>query len=53
MSILNDDIQYLPGVGPQRANLLKTELEIFTINDLINFLPFRYIDRSKFYTIAE
>ena len=53
MSVLNDDIQFLPGVGPQRANLLKTELEIFTINDLINFLPFRYIDRSKFYTIAE
>ncbi len=50
---LNDDIQYLTGVGPNRANLLKTELGIFTIYDLINFLPFRYVDRSKFYTIAE
>ena len=53
MNTLDEDIQYLPGVGPQRANLLKTELQIFTINDLINFLPFRYIDRSKFYTISE
>lgn len=53
MSTLDEDIQYLPGVGPQRANLLKTELQIFTVNDLINFLPFRYVDRSKFYTIAE
>ncbi|MBR4497347.1 MAG: ATP-dependent DNA helicase RecG [Bacteroidales bacterium] len=53
MSGLFDDIQFLPGVGPKRADLLKTELHIFTINDLINFIPFRYIDRSKFYTIAE
>jgi len=53
MSGLFDDIQFLPGVGPRRADLLKTELHIFTIYDLINFIPFRYIDRSKFYTIAE
>lgn len=53
MSGLFDDIQFLPRVGPKRADLLKTELHIFTINDLINFIPFRYIDRSKFYTIAE
>ncbi len=53
MNVLYDDIQFLSGVGPKRADLLKTELNIFTINDLLNFLPFRYIDRSKFYTIAE
>ncbi|MCQ2960452.1 MAG: ATP-dependent DNA helicase RecG [Bacteroidales bacterium] len=53
MNVLYDDIQFLPGVGPKRADLLKTELQIFTINDLINFLPFRYIDRSKFYSISE
>ena len=53
MSGLYDDIQFLPGVGPKRADLLKTELHIFTIYDLINFIPFRYIDRSKFYTITE
>ncbi len=53
MSGLYDDIQFLPGVGPKRADLLKTELHIFTIYDLINFIPFRYIDRGKFYTIAE
>lgn len=53
MNPLNDDIQFLPGVGPKRADLLKTEFNIFTINDLINFLPFRYVDRSKIYTISE
>ena len=53
MGGLYDDIQFLPGVGPKRADLLKTELHIFTIYDLINFIPFRYIDRSKFYTITE
>ena len=53
MNVLYEDIQFLPGVGPKRADLLKTELQIFTIEDLINFLPFRYIDRSKFYSISE
>ena len=52
-SNLDLDIQFLPGVGPKRADLLKTELDIFSIRDLLNFLPFRYIDRSKFYTIKE
>ena len=52
-SNLDSDIQFLPGVGPKRADLLKTELQIFTLRDLVNFLPFRYIDRSKFYSIGE
>ena len=43
---LDSDIQFLPGVGPKRAALLKRELEIATIGDLIRFYPFRYIDRS-------
>ncbi|MDR2963801.1 MAG: ATP-dependent DNA helicase RecG [Bacteroidales bacterium] len=53
MTNLEYDIQFLPGVGPKRAELLKTELNIHTIDDLLNFLPFRYIDRSKFYTVRE
>ena len=53
MSTLYDDIQFLPGVGPKRADLFKTELRIFTLWDLLNFLPFRYIDRSKFFSISE
>lgn len=53
MTQLNSDIQYLPGVGPKRAALLKNELEINTFSDLIHFYPFRYIDRSSIQRIAE
>ncbi|HRS19514.1 MAG TPA: OB-fold nucleic acid binding domain-containing protein, partial [Bacteroidales bacterium] len=52
-SALDLDIQFLPGVGPKRADLLKTELNLFTIRDVLQFFPFRYIDRSKFYPICE
>ena len=37
--ILNSPIEYLKGVGPQRADLLKKELNIFTFNDLLNHFP--------------
>lgn len=50
---LNNSIEYLKGVGPKRAELLKTELGIFTFNDLLNYFPFRYVDRSKFSKISE
>lgn len=50
---LDNDIKFLPGVGPKRAELLAKELNIKTFGDLINFYPFRYIDRSKIYTISE
>ena len=50
---LETPIEYLKGVGPQRAELLKKELQIFTFSDLITFYPFRYVDRTKFYTIKE
>ena len=46
-------IEYLKGVGPQRAALLNKELNIFTYGDLIQYYPFRYEDRTKFYTIRE
>lgn len=52
-SALDLDIQFLPGVGPKRADLLKTELSLYTIRDVLQFFPFRYIDRSKFYPIRE
>jgi len=45
---LDTSIEYLKGVGPKRAELLKSELGIFTFEDLLNYFPFRYIDRSKF-----
>ena len=53
MTQLGSDIQYLPGVGPKRAALLKKELEVETFGDLIHLYPFRYIDRSGIQRIAE
>jgi ATP-dependent DNA helicase RecG len=50
---LQTPIEYLKGVGPQRADLLKKELQIFTYQDLLLHYPFRYIDRSKYYKISE
>jgi ATP-dependent DNA helicase RecG len=50
---LSTDIMYLAGVGPKRAELLKKELNIHTISDLINTYPYKYVDRSKFYKISE
>ena len=52
-NLLNTSIDYLKGVGPNRAEILKKELKIFTYNDLLNFFPYRYIDRTKFYNINE
>ena len=46
-------IQYLSGVGPKRAALLKQELDIETVEDLISFFPFRYVDRNGITPIAE
>lgn len=46
-------IEFLKGVGPQRAALLQKELHIHTFGDLIQHYPFRYEDRTKFYTIKE
>ncbi len=46
-------IEFLKGVGPQKAELLNKELNIFTFGDLIQYYPFRYEDRTHFYTIAE
>ena len=46
-------IEYLKGVGPQRANLLKQELSIYNFEDLLNHFPFRYVDRSYFCKINE
>ena len=50
---LNTSISYLKGVGPSRADLLKSELGIFTFGDLVNFFPNRYIDRTQFFKIKQ
>jgi len=50
---LQTPIEYLKGVGPNRADLLKTELHIHSFQNLLEFFPFRYIDKSRFYKISE
>ncbi|HSO85483.1 MAG TPA: ATP-dependent DNA helicase RecG, partial [Draconibacterium sp.] len=50
---LDQEIKFLPGVGPKRAELLNKELNIKTFRDLIYYFPFKYIDRTKFYRISE
>lgn len=52
-NLLDTPIEYLKGVGPGRADLLKKELNIFSFNDLLNHYPFRYIDRTKFHKICD
>lgn len=53
MGELGTSIQFLSGVGPKRAELLKKELGLETLDDLIHFYPFRYIDRSSIHRIAD
>ena len=50
---LDTDIQFLPGVGPKRAALLKKELSVETVGQLLRLYPFRYIDKSSFIRIAD
>ena len=49
---LTDDIAYLKGVGPSRAKVLASEAGIHTLGDLLDYLPFRYVDRSVITTVS-
>ena len=51
--ILNTSIDYLKGVGPKRGEVLKSELGIYTYQDLLNYFPFRYIDRSSTIKVSQ
>lgn len=51
--IFDTKIEFLKGVGPQRAALINKELNIFTYGELIQHYPFRYEDRTKFFKIRE
>jgi ATP-dependent DNA helicase RecG len=53
LSILDTKIEFLKGVGPARSLLLNKDLSIYSFYDLLNFFPFRYVDRSKFYKINQ
>jgi ATP-dependent DNA helicase RecG len=50
---LSTRIEFLKGVGSARAEVLKKESKIFTFNDLLNYFPFRYVDKSVFHTVIE
>lgn len=52
-NILDRDIKYLPGIGEKRAALLDKELGIRTFRDMLYTFPYRYIDRSRVYSISE
>lgn len=52
-NILQTPIDYLKGVGPARATLLRSELGIHTYQDLINFFPNRYLDKTQYYKINQ
>ena len=52
-NILDQQLQYLPGVGPARALTLASELDIHTVRDLLYCFPYRYVDRSVIYTINQ
>ncbi len=52
-NILSSPIEYLKGVGPQRAELLKKELGIFSFNDLLQLFPYRHIDKTVITSIKD
>ena len=53
LGFLQQDIQYLPGVGPQRKKLLNEELKIFSNEDLLQYYPYKYVDRTQLYAIRD
>ncbi len=50
---LETSIEYLKGVGPERAKLIKNLLGISTVEDLLTFYPIRYLDKSRLYRVAD
>ena len=53
MDLSYQDIKFLPGVGPKKADLLAKELDIHSAEDLLRHYPYKYIDRSRFYYLHE
>ena len=51
-NILSSPIEYLKGVGPQKADILKKEIGVFTFRDLVMKFPFRYVDKTQFHKIS-
>ena len=53
LSMTLSDLQYIPGIGPKRAELLETECNIHSLEDLLSYYPYRYVDKSKVYRICD
>ena len=53
VNLLETPIEYLKGVGPKKAELFKKEFSIYTFQDLLFYFPYRHVDKSKIYKIAE
>ena len=53
LNILDQDVMYLPGVGPKKKEILSKELGIQTWCDLLEHFPYKYVDRSRIYRISE
>ncbi len=53
VDLLQTPIEFLKGVGPKRADVLRKEFNIFTFEDLLLYYPYRHIDKSKIYKIAD
>lgn len=53
LDVLDQDIQFLPGVGPRRKALLSKELGIGKFKELLEYYPYKYVDRSRVYRISE
>ena len=52
MNILDTSIEYIKGVGPAKAEILRSELQLYTFSHLLNYFPFRYIDKREISTIS-
>ena len=52
-SILDQDIMFLPGVGPKKKEILSKELGISSYGDLLEYYPYKYVDRSRIFHISE
>ena len=53
MELSGLNIKFLPGVGDKKAAVLRDELEIQSYEDMLYYVPYKYIDRSRIYRIAE
>ena len=52
-TLLDTSLEYIKGIGPAKAELLKKELNVFRVRDLLTVYPFRYVDKTQFHLIKD